>query len=189
MRKRKKSRLHEIWRQLRKNKFAVVALVIIVLLFLVAAFAALIAPYSYEAQNAKLSYAGSSAEHLLGTDKLGRDILSRLIYGAQQSLQIGLIAVAIAAVIGIAVGAVAGFYGGWRDNLLMRFLDIYQAMPMLLMCITLAAVLGPSLQNAILALGISSVPGYARLMRASILTVREKEYVEAARAIGARDAR
>jgi peptide/nickel transport system permease protein len=187
--KRKKSRLYDIWQQLRKNKFAVVALIVIILLLLIAIFAKQIAPYSYEVQSPKESYAGSSWEHPLGTDKLGRDILSRLIYGSQQSLQMGIIAVAIAAVIGITIGAIAGFYGGWRDNLLMRFLDIYQSMPVLLMCITLAAVLGPSLQNAILALGISCVPGYARLMRASILTVREKEYVEAARAIDASDAR
>jgi peptide/nickel transport system permease protein len=178
-----------MWRQLRKNKFAVVALIVIVLIVVIAIFAAQLAPYSYEVQNAKNSYAPSSIEHPLGTDKLGRDILSRLIYGAQQSLQMGLVAVAIAAAVGITIGAIAGFYGAWRDNLLMRFLDIYQAMPMLLMCITLAAVLGPSLRNAIIALGISTVPGYARLMRASILTVREKEYVEAARAINAGDAR
>jgi peptide/nickel transport system permease protein len=187
--KRKKSKLYDIWRQLRKNKFAVGALVVIILLILIAVFAAEIAPYAYETQNAKESYAGSSWEHPLGTDKLGRDILSRLIYGSQQSLQMGVVAVMIAAVIGIIIGAIAGFYGGWTDNLLMRFLDIYQAVPMLLLCITLAAVMGPSLQNAIIALGISMVPGYARLMRASILTVREKEYVEAARAINANDAR
>jgi peptide/nickel transport system permease protein len=186
---RKKSRLFEIWRQLRKNKFAVAALVVIILLFVVAIFASKIAPYPYEQQSPKESYAGSSWEHPLGTDKLGRDILSRLIYGSQQSLQMGIVAVIIAAVFGILIGAIAGFYSGWRDNLLMRFLDIYQSMPMLLMCITLAAVLGPSLRNAIIALGISTVPVYARLMRASILTVREREFVEAARAINAGDGR
>jgi peptide/nickel transport system permease protein len=101
----------------------------------------------------------------------------------------GVIAVAIAATIGITIGAVAGFYGGWTDNLTMRLLDIYQAMPMFLLCVALAAVLGPSLRNAIIALGVGSVPGYARMMRASVLTVREKEYVEAARAIKASNLR
>ena len=184
---RKKSRLYEIWRQLRKNKLAVIALVVLVLLVLIAVFAPFIAPYSYAQQNAQLSNAPPSAEHLLGNDRLGRDILSRLIYGSRQSLQMGVIAVGIAATIGIIIGSIAGFYGGWVDNLSMRFLDIYSSMPFLLLCIAMAAVLGPSLRNAIIALGISSVPGYARIMRASVLTVREKEYIEAARAVNTHD--
>jgi peptide/nickel transport system permease protein len=182
--KRKKSKLYEIWRQLKKNKLAVVALVVLVLLFLVAILAPVIAPYSYKEQNAKLKNAGPSAAHPLGNDRLGRDILSRLIYGARPSLQMGVVAVLIAATIGIAIGSVAGYFGGWVDNLSMRLLDIYQAVPMFLLCVALAAILGPSLRNAIIALGIGTVPGYARIMRASVLTVREKEYVEAARAIG-----
>lgn len=180
---KKKSKLYEVWRQLRKNKLAVVAMIILILLILVAVFGPLIAPYSYETQNGKESYAKPSARHLLGCDKLGRDVLSRLIYGSRQSLKMGFVAVAVSAVIGCIIGAVAGFYGKWVDSLVMRLLDVYQAIPMMLLCITLAAILGPSLRNAIIALGISGVPGYARLMRASVLTVREKEYVESARAI------
>lgn len=183
--KRKKSKLYDVWRQLKKNRLAVVALIVLILLILVAVFAPLIAPYPYEKQNSKLSFAPPSHEHLLGNDKLGRDILSRLIYGSRQSLSMGVIAVAIAAVIGITIGSIAGYFGKWVDNLFMRLLDIYQAMPMFLLCVALAAVMGPSLRNAIIALGIGSVPGYARMMRASILTVREKEYVEAAKAIDA----
>ena len=186
---RKKSRLYDIWRQLRKNKLAVVALGVLVLLILIAIFAPILAPYPYAQQNASLSYASPSAENLLGNDKLGRDILSRLIWGSRQSIQMGIIAVAISATIGIIIGAVAGFYGRWVDNLTMRLLDIYQAVPMFLLCVTLAAIMGPSLKNAIIAIGIGMVPGYARMMRASVLTVREKEYVEAARAIDAGDAR
>ena len=189
MKTKKKSRLLDIWHQLKKNKLAVIALFVLVALALIAIFAPLIAPYEYTAQDSKLSNAAPSAQHLLGNDKLGRDILSRLIYGARQSLQMGIIAVAIAATVGIALGSVAGFYGGWVDNLSMRLLDIYQAMPMFLLCLSLAAIMGPSLKNAIIALGIGTVPGYARIMRASVLTVREKEYVEAARAINARDGR
>ncbi len=188
-RKHKKSRLLDVWRQLKKNKLAVIALVVLALLILLAIIGPYIAPYPYAEQNSKASYAGSSIEHLLGTDKLGRDVLSRLIYGARQSLEMGIVAVAIASAIGITIGAIAGFYGRWVDNLCMRLLDIYQAMPMLLLCITLAAILGPSLKNAIIALGIGTVPEYARLMRASVLTVREKEYIEAARAINANDIR
>jgi len=181
--KRKYSKLRDIWRRLKKNKLAVVALIVLVILLLVALFGPLIAPYSYEAQDAGNSYAKPSAEHLLGTDKLGRDIFSRLVYGARQSLKMGIIAVAFSAVVGCAIGAIAGYYGRWVDNLCMRLLDIYQAIPMFLLCVTLAAILGPSLKNAILALGISGVPGYARLMRASVLTVREKEFIESAKAI------
>ena len=185
--KRKKSRLLDVWRRLKKNKLAIVALCVLLFLFLIAIVGPLIAPYSYEEMNPAGPNAGSSAEHLLGTDKIGRDVLSRLIYGARQSLEMGIVAVAIAATIGITIGAIAGFYGGWADNVCMRLLDIYQAMPMLLLCITLAAVLGPSLQNAIIALGIATVPGYARLMRASVLTIRDKEYIEAAKAINAKN--
>jgi len=182
--KRKKSRIRDVWRQLKKNKGAVIALVLIAMIFSVALLAPLIAPYAYD-QQSRNPFAGSSREHLLGTDRLGRDVASRLIYGSRQSLQIGLASVSIAAVIGITIGAIAGYYGGWTDNLVMRFLDIYQSIPMLLLCITLAAVLGPSLRNAILAIAIASIPQNARLMRAAILQVREMEYIEAAHAINA----
>ena len=174
---------------MKKNKLAVASLVVLVLLVLVALFAPILAPYPYTQQNSKLPYAAPSAEHLLGNDKLGRDILSRLIYGSRQSLQMGVISVGISASIGILIGAVAGFYGGWVDNLAMRLLDIYSAMPMFLLCVSLAAVLGPSLRNAVIALGIGMVPGYARMMRASVLRVREMEYIEASRAIRARKGR
>jgi len=186
---KKKSRLHEIWRQLKRNKLAVVALVVLALLVLIAFLAPYIAPYPYSQQNSKLANAKPSAEHLLGNDRLGRDILSRLLWGSRQSLQMGVIAVAIAATIGILLGAITGFYGGWVDNLGMRLLDIYQAIPMFLLCVSLAAIMGPSLRNAIIALGIGTVPGYARIMRASVLTVREKEYIEAAKAINTRSGR
>jgi peptide/nickel transport system permease protein len=178
---KKKSQLLEVWRQLKENKLAVISLFVLIALVLVAIFAPLLAPYSYSAQDIMNANAGSSAEHLLGTDKLGRDILSRIIYGARASLIMGFSAIAIGAVIGIAVGAISGYFGGWTDNIIMRLLDIYQAIPMLLLCIALAAVLGPSLRNAIIALGVGMVPGYARMMRASVMTVREKEYVESAK--------
>jgi peptide/nickel transport system permease protein len=186
---RKKSKLKDLWRRLKKNKLAVVGLIVLILIILAAILAPILAPHDYAAQNSKASYAGPSAAHLLGADKLGRDLLSRLIYGARASLAMGAISVAIAALIGITIGAIAGFFGGWTDNIAMRFLDIYQSIPMLLLCVTLAAILGPSLQNAIIALGVCSVPGYARLMRASVLTVREKEFIESARAVNASNTR
>ena len=186
---RKKSKLKDIWRRLKKNKLAVAGLIALIMLIIVALAAPILAPYHYSTQNSKASYAAASSVHLLGADKLGRDILSRLIYGARASLQMGFIAVGIASLIGVTIGSIAGYFGRWTDNICMRVLDIYQAIPMLLLCITLAAILGPSLQNAIIALGISSVPGYARLMRASVLTVREKEFIESARAINVGNAR
>ena len=178
---KKKSQLLEIWKQLKKNNLAVISLFVLAALVLIAIFAPLLAPYSYSEQDIINANAGSSAEHILGTDKLGRDILSRIIYGSRASLIMGFSAIAIGAIIGITVGAISGYFGGWTDNIIMRLLDIYQAVPMLLLCIALAAILGPSLRNAIIALGVGMVPGYARMMRASVMTVREKEFVESAK--------
>ena len=177
--------LKETWRRLKKKKAAVVSLFIIIILILVAIFAPVLAPYPYDEQDTSHVLAGSSPEHLLGTDRLGRDMLSRLIYGTRNSLMIGVFSMFISATLGIIVGSIAGYFGGKVDNIIMRLLEILSGIPMLLLCITLAAILGPSLQNAIIAIGIARMPGTARLMRASILPVREMEYVEAARSISA----
>jgi peptide/nickel transport system permease protein len=179
---KKKSMLVDVWRQLKKNKGAIISLFVILVIIIVAIFAPFIAPYSYD-ETGDEGFAPASSEHLLGTDKLGRDVLSRIIYGARASLLIGIVSVAISAVIGIFFGSIAGYFGGWIDNLLMRVLDIYQSIPMMLLCLVLAAILGPSLKNAIIALAVSIIPQFARMMRASILTVREKEYIEAAKSI------
>jgi peptide/nickel transport system permease protein len=184
----KKRKGNEVWRRLKKNKVAVVSLAIILLVFLIAIFAPLIAPYSYEELSGG-SLEGSSSAHLLGTDRVGRDVLSRLLYGARQSLQMGVYSITGAAVVGVLIGAVAGYYGGFTDNLIMRILDLFQGIPMFLLTVTLAAVLGPSLRNAIIAIGIGMIPGFARLMRASLLSVREMEYIEAAKSINASDFR
>ena len=189
LKSKKKSTLGEIWRRLKKNKAAVVSLYVIIFVILVAIFASVLAPYPYDKQDFSNSFASPSKEHLLGCDKLGRDVLSRIIYGSQQSLQLGIVAVAISAIVGIFIGAIAGYYGGWTDILIMRALDIYQSIPMFLLCVTLAAVMGPSLRNAIIAIGIAMMPSPARLMRASILTVRGQEYIEAAKLINARSPR
>ena len=180
---KKQSQLLEIWRRLRKNKVATVSLFVIIFIVLVAIFASVIAPYPYDLQHLDKPLDPPSWDHLLGTDRLGRDTFSRLIYGAQQSLQMGFTAVLGAAVLGIMFGAIAGYFGGWLDNLIMRLLDIWQGVPMFLLAVVLAAILEPSLQNAIIAIGISLIPGNARFMRACILPVREMEYVEAAKSI------
>jgi len=187
--KRKTSRTYEVWRQLRKNKVAVASLIVLILIILVAIFAPSLAPYGYDEQFRNIPFNPPTADHLLGTDALGRDILSRLIWGSRSSLEIGLVSVAIAAVLGIFIGSIAGYFGGWVENLIMRFLDIYQSIPYLLVCVTLAAILGPSLENAIIAIGIGMIPPNARLMRASILSVREMEYIEAAKSINANNVR
>lgn len=181
------SGLAEIWKRLKKDKAAVISMFVLLAIFIIAILAPLLAPYGYEVQDKKHPMEGSTKAHPLGTDRLGRDILSRLLYGARYSLAMGFIAMAISSLIGIILGSIAGYYGGRIDNLIMRFLDIYQGIPMMLLTVTLAAVLGPSLRNAILALGISFVPGTARLMRACILTVREKEYIEAAKSVNGKD--
>ena len=180
---RKQTRAHEIWTQLKKNKLAVVSMFVLLAIVLIAILAPVLAPYPYNQQDAANGYAEPSREHLLGTDKLGRDILSRLIWGTRASLAMGIVAVLIGAVIGIIIGSISGYYGSWVDNLMMRLLDIYQAIPMFLLCVALAAILGASLRNAIIALGLGIVPGYARIMRASVMTVRETEYIESAKSI------
>ena len=180
---KKQTRLHEIWVQLKRNKLAVVSMFVLIALVLVAVLAPVLSPYYYDEQNVANKYAKPSAEHPLGTDKLGRDILSRLIYGTRASLTMGIVAVLIGGLLGIIIGSISGYYGNWVDNLMMRLLDIYQAIPMFLLCVALAAILGASLRNAIIALGLGIVPGYARIMRASVMTVRETEYIESAKSI------
>lgn len=175
--------------RLRRNKLAMIGLAVLILLILVAVFADYVAPFKYSRQNLREVLQHPNAKHLLGTDEFGRDVLSRLIYGARVSLQVGLVSVSIALVLGGALGAIAGYYGGWLDNLLMRLMDVQLAIPSTLLAIAIAAALGPGLFNLMIAVGISSVPRFSRLLRASVLSVKEMEFIEAARAMGASDFR
>lgn len=183
------SQFKETMKRLFKNKGAIVGLVFIILLIIMMIFAEKIAPYDYTMQDYSSVYQPPSLAHPMGTDELGRDVLSRIIVGSRLSMRMGLLSVAIAATIGIIFGSIAGYYGGAVDNVLMRFLDIYQSIPGTIFCVALAAVLGPGLNNAIIAVGITSMSGYARLIRASIMQVRSMEYIEAARSINGNDAR
>ena len=183
---KKRSRAGEVWHQLKKNKLAIAGLVVVIIILLVTIFAPLIAPYDYDTQDLTKSYLEPCKEHLLGTDKFGRDTLSRLIWGSRNSMAMGLGCVAFSSILGITIGAIAGYFGGWVDNVIMRIMDMLSCVPMLLMCVVIAAILGPSVRNAIIAIGISTTPSSARMMRANILKVRDKEYVEAARAIDAK---
>ena len=187
--KRKSGPWRDVFRRLKKDKMAMFGLFIIILLIFLALFADVIAPYGYDDQNLKDRLMAPNSKYLLGTDNFGRDILSRIIYGSRISLQVGFIAVGISAIVGGALGAIAGYYGGKLDNFVMRAMDILLAIPSILLAISIVAALGPGLQNVMIAVGIGSIPSYARIVRASVLSIRDQEFVEAARAVGANDFR
>jgi len=176
-------------RRFRRNRAAVVGLVLVLLLVLVAAFAPLLAPYAPDAQNLRARLRPPSAEHWFGTDEFGRDILSRVIFGARISLFTGLVPVFAASVVGTLVGLVAGFYRGRVDAVLMRLMDVLLAFPSLLLALAVVGALGPGLRNAVIAVAVVGVPGYARIVRSVVIAAREEEYVQAARALGAGDGR
>ncbi len=180
----KRSRLLGIWKRFSRSKTAMLGLAVLCIFILLAVFAPLIAPYGYDEQNLREAYQGISMRHLLGTDNLGRDTLSRLIWGSRISLVVGLLAVAIGAAVGGLIGSFAAFYGGRIDSVLMRVVDIMMAIPSMVLAIAICAALGPGLVNTMIAVGFSSVPTYARVVRSAVLTIRQQEYIEAAGAIG-----
>ncbi len=184
---KKRSQMQEVWRRLKKNKMAMIGLTIVVILVLIAIFADVLFDYNDVVikQNTAIRLQGPSAEHWLGTDEFGRDILARLVHGSRISLVVGVVAVSIALTVGGTLGALAGFYGGKVDMVIMRLMDILLAVPSLLLSITIVSALGPSIINLMIAISISSIPGYARIVRSSVMTVRDNEFVEAARSIGA----
>ena len=167
-----------------RNPLGMLGLIIVCLTIFVAIFANLISPYSPYQQNITQSLDPPSVHHWLGQDDLGRDILSRIIFGARVSLLVGFITVGVSAVLGSIIGAVAGYFGGWIDEVLMRITDILLAFPGILLAIAIMAILGPSLNNVIIALCIVGWKSYARLVRGEILKEKEKEYIQSARALG-----
>lgn len=174
----------EAWHGLRKNKMAVVGGVILLVFILCAIFAEFIAPYPYDEQNWEHLLEAPSAQFIMGTDAYGRDIFSRIVYGSRISLMVGFIAVSLAALVGGAIGAMAGYFRGRLDNVLMRLMDILLAIPSILLAIAIVNILGPSLTNVMIAVGLSSVPSYARIVRAAVLSIRDSEFIEAAVATG-----
>jgi peptide/nickel transport system permease protein len=186
---KRQSRVGEIWRRLKINKGAVGGLFVILLLTGMAIFAPYLSPYGPDKMNSGPRLAPPSVKHLLGTDNFGRDQLSRVIYGARISLYVGFIAVGIGAIFGGFIGAVVGYYGGRIDNILMRLMDVLLAVPQIILSIAIVGALGANLTNLMIAVGVSQIPRYARIVRASALSVRGQEFVEAARAIGASDLR
>ncbi|MCH4887907.1 ABC transporter permease [Acidaminobacter sp. JC074] len=177
----------EIWGRLRKNKGAVVGFVIISAIILMSILSGFIYDYETEIinQNIQERLQSPSAEHWFGTDELGRDIFARIVYGSRTSLSIGFVTVAFALVVGGTFGAIAGYFGGRIDNIIMRLMDIFLAIPGTLFAITIVAALGTSTINLVIALSISSVPRFARILRSSVMVVRDVEFIEAAKAIGA----
>ncbi len=182
-------RSFRIWRALIRNPLAVVGGVIILTLVVLAVFAPWFAthsPYSGQLTNRLLPPGG---EFLLGTDELGRDIWSRIVYGARITLVIVLLVAAIAAPLGLVIGAIAGYFGGWTDRILMGFTDVFLSMPKLILALAFVAALGPGMENAVIAIAITSWPAYARIARAETLTLRNAEFIAAIRLQGASAAR
>lgn len=188
----------DAWRRLLRNKLAIVGMIVLVLFLAMALFAddilialllgrkpqPLLAPYDPYQQELVRRREPPSREHLLGLDETGRDMLSRIVHGSRASLQVGLGSVSFAIVVGALLGAVSGFLGRWVDNLVMRLMDIMLAFPSMLLAIAVVSILGPGLMNMLYAIAVVSIPIYARIVRASVLSVKEQDYVLAARCIG-----
>ena len=171
-------------RRLMRNPMAMVGLFIVLAFVFVALAAPWIAPHNYDLPNFSMARQGPNAEHWLGNDEIGRDMLSRLMHGARISLMIGLLSVGIGASFGVVLGILSGYFSGYTDLLVMRLIDIMLAFPSILLAIMLVAFLGPSLENAMIAIGIISIPVYARLVRSSTLTLKGETFIEATRALG-----
>ncbi|MGI8854890.1 MAG: ABC transporter permease [Thermomicrobiales bacterium] len=171
------------------TRTALVGLVYLAILIIAALSAGMLSPYNPYQTRTSVALRPPSTNHLLGTDELGRDILTRILYGARLSLRVGLIAVGIAAAVGTILGLCAGYWGGWAETVIMRCIDVMLAFPGILLAIAITTVLGPSLTNVMIAVGIAYIPAYVRLVRGATLSVRAREYVEGARAIGCADSR
>ena len=189
--KKKKSQLASVWGRLRKNKMAVIGLVMLLVILLSAALADVIFDYETMAvqQNASMRLNPPSSEHLLGTDEVGRDILARIVFGARVSLPVAMATIFFAAIIGGMLGALSGYGSKRLDNFIMRIMDMFLAIPSTLLAIAIVAAIGPNIQNMMIAIVISNIPPFSRIVRSSVITIKNEEYIEAARAIGANDRR
>lgn len=178
-----------VWQRLKNNKAAIVGLIITLMIIIAAIFAPYMAPHDPLEVDLMKSLQAPSTEYPLGTDRLGRCIFSRIIYGARVSLQVGFITQSIALVIGIVLGSLAGFYGGWVDEVISYLIQLFLAFPFLLFIIAIVAALGPGIINVFLALAVVTWPGLARIVRGEIMSIKEEEYVQAIEALGANDVR
>ena len=183
------SPLKDFWRHFRRNRLAVAGLGLILCIFLVAILAGGLSPHDPGKTNVSLKLKSPSPGHLLGTDQLGRDVLSRMLHGSRISLTVGFIAVGISILIGILVGAAAGYYGKWIDSLLMRLVDTMLCFPSFFLILTIVALMGPKVVNIMVVIGVTSWMGTARFVRAEFLSLRERDFVQAATALGVKDLR
>jgi peptide/nickel transport system permease protein len=178
-----------VWKRFSTNKLAVAGGIVVLILFVVAVIAPLIAPYNPNDIDRRHILEPPGLHHLLGTDDLGRDVLSRMIYGSRISLAVGFVAIGIATVVGMILGAIAGYYSGWFDRIIMRFIDIMLSIPTFFLILAVIAFIGPSIWNIMVVIGLTAWMGVARLVRAEFLSLKEREFVLAARAVGAGDFR
>ena len=187
---KKERKANNAWNKLKRNRSAVLGFVIVCVMVFLAVFAPLLAPYDPNAIAPAIPYKGIGFPgHLLGTDDLGRDILSRILYGARVSLIVAVGATIVGAVIGVLIGLLAGYFGGWLDVVLMRFMDGMFSYPFILLAMILITVLGNGIWNVILAIGIANVPSFARVTRGQVVIVKEEEYCNACRVVGVSDIR
>jgi peptide/nickel transport system permease protein len=182
-------RQREFWARLKRNRMAMTGLALVLGLFVVSIFAPWLAPYDPNLIDLKQVLMPPSPSHYLGTDTLGRDVLSRIIFGSRVSLKVGFVAVGLATLIGLLIGALAGYYGGWVDQSLMRLVDLMLCFPAFFLILAVIALLEPSIWNIMAVIGLTGWMGVARLVRAEFLSLREREFVTAARALGAGDTR
>lgn len=181
--------LKGIWSRFRKHKLAVISMAMVLILLSIALFAPLLSPYDPDEVHPLERLTGPTAAHPFGQDHLGRDILSRVIWGSRVSLSVGFIAGSLSLVVGVVLGALAGFYGGWVDNVIMRIAEIFVTIPQFLLVIAVVAALGPSLNNLMIVIGLTSWNGYARQVRAKVMQIKQLDYTEAALALGCTDRR
>ncbi len=179
----------QAYRQMKRNWLGIAGGLLVLGVFVVAIFAPLLSPYDPSAIDVKSILIGPSARHLFGTDELGRDVLSRMIWGSRVSLEVGFVAVGIATIIGILLGAAAGYYGGFVDGAIMRLVDIMLSIPTIFLILAVIAILSPNIVNIMIVIGLTSWMEPARLVRAEFIAIKEREYITAAHAIGAKDGR
>lgn len=188
---KKQSQWKEVWRRLKKNRSAMAGLAVIIMICMVALFADVLADYEAQAitQHVSERLQKPSAEHWFGTDEFGRDIFARCVHGSRVSLMMGLLSTVLSFSLGLLLGAIAGYYGGMVDSVIMRIMDMLLCIPSILLALVIVAALGTSIPNLLLAITIGNAPSFARMIRASIITVANQEYVDAARICGTRDSR
>ncbi len=181
--------LKMVWRRFKKHKLAVISLLFILTIALIAILAPIISPYGYDQTNRDNIMSGPSREHILGTDRIGRDMFTRLVWGARISLSVGLVAALVSVTVGTLIGATAGYFGGIIDDILMRFTEMVMSFPVIFLLLTIVTLVERSVFNVMLVIGLTSWTGLARMVRGQFLSLRESDYVEAARALGAKNSR